>query len=234
MLKMEESKVATEKATVDDKCPRDCVENRTSEASGETSSQMSNSAAVHKANAETEARFNRMKLFHKVMQKSLERFIDHVSFNRFASMFRPLYKMNPQRMESIHRQFIDELRTAIQEDISRLIEEGQLEVKLDELDKLEKAAKNNPDPAWRPSGVPEQDFCSFLMPYYKKQEAYMRKELKKIQAENAALAQKVQSSRESIAQTENRISVAVDEWKASVTEFERLVSSLYPADVFDV
>lgn len=41
----------------------------------------------------------------------------------------------------------------------------------------------------------------------------MRLELKKIQAENAALAQKVQAGRESIAQTEHRISTAVDEWK---------------------
>ena len=36
----------------------------------------------------------------------------------------------------------------IKEDISRLIEEGMLEFKLNELDKLESAAKNNPDPAW--------------------------------------------------------------------------------------
>lgn len=41
----------------------------------------------------------------------------------------------------------------------------------------------------------------------------MRLELKKIQAENAALAQKVQAGRESIAQTEDRISTAVAEWK---------------------
>lgn len=41
----------------------------------------------------------------------------------------------------------------------------------------------------------------------------MRLELKKIQAENAALAQKVQAGRESIAQTEYRISTNVDEWK---------------------
>lgn len=51
------------------------------------------------------------------------------------------------------------------------------------------------------------------MPYYQKQEAYMRVELKKIQAENAALAQKVQDGRESIAETERHISSAVDEWK---------------------
>lgn len=51
------------------------------------------------------------------------------------------------------------------------------------------------------------------MPYYQKQKAYLRVELKKIQAENAALAQKVQDGRESIAETERHISLAVDEWK---------------------
>lgn len=51
------------------------------------------------------------------------------------------------------------------------------------------------------------------MPYYQKQEAYMRVELKKIQAENAALAKDVQDGRESIAETEHLISSAVDEWK---------------------
>ena len=36
----------------------------------------------------------------------------------------------------------------VKDDTSRLIEEGQLEVKLKELDKLERAAKKNPQPAW--------------------------------------------------------------------------------------
>lgn len=40
----------------------------------------------------------------------------------------------------------------------------------------------------------------------------MRLELKKIQAENAALAQKVQAARESITQTDHRICTAVEEW----------------------
>lgn len=67
----------------------------------------------------------------------------------------------------------------------------------------------------RPSGVPEEDLCSFLIPYYQKQEKYMQRELKKIQDENAALAQKVQAGRENIARTENHISNVVDEWKVS-------------------
>uniref|UniRef100_A0A672IT31 Polyamine-modulated factor 1-like n=1 Tax=Salarias fasciatus TaxID=181472 RepID=A0A672IT31_SALFA len=195
------------------------------------SSQMS----AGKPSEKTEPRFNRLKLFDKVIQKSMNKFID---FNRFASMFRPLYKENPQRMERIHEQFIEDLQKSIQEDISKLIEEGRLELKLNELDKLESAAKSNPSPAWRPTGVPEKDFCSFLVPYYQKQEAYMLLKLKKIKAENAALAQKVQAGRDSITQTEHSISAAVDEWKvrgkASVTEFETLAASLQPADVFDV
>ncbi|XP_029297538.1 polyamine-modulated factor 1 [Cottoperca gobio] len=232
---MEEGEAPTLKETVDNVCVKGSPKNQNNEATGEVSSQMSNPGSVCKpSEEEPESRYNRLKLFNKVMQKSLEKFIDHASFNRFASTFRPLYKKNPQRMESIHKQFIEELRTTIQEDISRLIEEGRLDFKLTELDKLENAAKKNKDPAWRPSGVPEQDVCSFLMPYYQKQEAYMRQELKKIQAENAALAQKVQAGRESSVQTEQRISTAVDEWKTTVTEFERLASSLCPADVFDV
>ncbi|KAL6117612.1 pmf1 [Pungitius sinensis] len=219
---------ATTKETLDQDSSKMSVVNRTNEATGEASSQ------ICKRPEETEARFKRRKLFDKVMQKSLEKFIEHASFNRFASTFRPLYKKNPQRMESIHKQFIAELQRTIQEDLSRLIDEGRLDFKLNELDQLEAAAKNNAEPAWRPSGVPEQDFCSFLMPYYKKQENYMRQELKKIKAENAALSQKAQAGRESLGQTEHRISTTVDEWKASVTEFERMASSLHPADVFDV
>lgn len=53
----------------------------------------------------------------------------------------------------------------------------------------------------------------------------MRLELKKIQAENAALAQKVQAGRESIAQTEHRISTTVDEWKVRETQLKIYIYS---------
>lgn len=69
----------------------------------------------------------------------------------------------------------------------------------------------------RPSGVPEQDVCSVLIPYHQGQEEYVRRELRKLQKENAALAQRVQSGRDTIAHTEQRIGAAVDEWK--VTDF---------------
>ncbi|KAE8285900.1 hypothetical protein D5F01_LYC15569 [Larimichthys crocea] len=148
---MEQSKVATQKESVNNTSVKDNTGEQTNEAKGDVSSKP---GSVTKPSEETEARYNRLKLFDKVMQKSLEKFIDHASFNRFASTFRPLYKKNPQRMENIHKQFIEELRRTVQDDISRLIEEGRLDFKLNELDKLERAAKNNPNNAWRPSGVP--------------------------------------------------------------------------------
>lgn len=40
------------------------------------------------------------------------------------------------------------VHVCLKEDISKLMEEGRLESKLNELDKLENAAKNNLDPAW--------------------------------------------------------------------------------------
>ncbi|XP_029020367.1 polyamine-modulated factor 1 [Betta splendens] len=222
------------KETPDNQCVKASAEGNTNETTEGMAPQTSNVDSDRRPPGETEVRYSRLKLFKKVTQKSLEKCIDHASFNTFASMFRPLYKKNPQKMEKIHKQFIDELRKAVQEDISRLIEEGQLELKLNELDKLEKAARNKSDPAWRPSGIPEQDFSSFLIPYYEKQDAYMKRQLKKIRAENAVLAQKVQAGRKKIAETENCIAMAFDELKATLAEFERSASSFCPADVFDV
>lgn len=46
----------------------------------------------------------------------------------------------------------------------------------------------------------------------------MRRELKKIKAENAALAQRVQAGREDIARTEQQLSTAVNDWKVSKKE----------------
>ncbi len=65
----------------------------------------------------------------------------------------------------------------------------------------------------RPSGVPEQDVCSGLVSYYKKQEEYMRIQLKKLQKENAGLALKVQTGRENITHTEQRVAAGVEEWR---------------------
>ncbi|KAJ8273724.1 hypothetical protein GJAV_G00104800 [Gymnothorax javanicus] len=180
----------------------------------------------------SDPRANRLKLFNKVMEKCLQRVIADASFHRFAKSFHPFYKRDHQLTEGIHRQFISDLQTTIQDDITQLMEEGDLQRKLEELDRLEQESKGNPEPVWRPSGVPEEDLVSFVMPYYLKQREYLRRELKKLQKENASLAQRVQAGRESVAETERRIASSVDEWTASTASLEAL-SSLSPMQNFD-
>ncbi|XP_016414395.1 polyamine-modulated factor 1-like [Sinocyclocheilus rhinocerous] len=174
----------------------------------------------------------RLKLFGKVMEKSLQWLLDNASFDRFSHCFQPLSKQNPQLTEAMHKQFISQLQTLVQREISTVIEEGDLQVKFEELDRLEELAKDTPRAAWRPSGVPEQDVCSGLVSYYKKQEEYMRIQLKKLQKENAGLAQKVQAGRENITHTEQHIAAGVEEWRASLEDLEAFVSTLSPSEHF--
>ena len=71
---MEESEVATtQKEAVDNVCVKDAAEEQVNEATGDVSSQMS----VSKPSEEPKTRYNRLKLFDKVMQKSLEKFVEH-------------------------------------------------------------------------------------------------------------------------------------------------------------
>ncbi|KAM4621826.1 polyamine-modulated factor 1 [Polymixia lowei] len=231
---MDEHTEAVNKESTGNVCTAETSEGQTSDTKEKIPTRLLNDGNVEKRRETRGPPGSRLKLFNSVMDKSLKKYIDGASFHRFAKTFHPFYKRNPQVMENIHKQFIADLQRTIQEDISRLIVEGELQCKLDELDKLEKAAEKSTDPTWRPSGVPEQDLCSFVMPFYQKQKVYLQQELKKIQGENAALAQKVLSGREGITQTEQRIATAADEWKASVREYQSLASSLCPIDDFDV
>lgn len=82
---MEESEVATQKETVASTCVRDSAENQSNEATGEVSNPAA--AAVCKPAEETGARFNRLKLLDKVMQKSLEKFIDIARYCDFFCVY---------------------------------------------------------------------------------------------------------------------------------------------------
>jgi len=176
---------------------------------------------------------NRLKIFNKAMEKSLQRLIADASFHRFAQSFHPFYKDNPQTTKQIHHQFIASLQDHIQKDISIVIEECELQCKLEELDRLCDAAKDNTEAAWRPSGLPEQDISSFLMPYYRKQELVMRRKVEKLTKENEELARTVQEGRSAIANAEQLIAAEVEKWKAPVEQLRSCISTLCPEDPFD-
>uniref|UniRef100_A0A674BCM8 Uncharacterized protein n=1 Tax=Salmo trutta TaxID=8032 RepID=A0A674BCM8_SALTR len=120
---------------------------------------------------------NRQLLFSKVTEKSLEKMPGTYFMNNTFG----------HTSQNIHKQLRQYLQRTLQGGAT--VQTGS----------AEQAAKNSQDPAWLLRGVPEQDLCSFVMPYYLKQEQ-----------ENAVLAQRVQAGREGINQTEQRIATAVE------------------------
>ena len=70
---MEENSETKKKETTEN----DSSEKQANEATGEVSSEISKKEKVVKPPEETTARYDRMKLFDKVMQKSLNKFIEH-------------------------------------------------------------------------------------------------------------------------------------------------------------
>ncbi len=77
---MAQNEVATQKDNVDNAAVKDVAENQTNEATGEVSSEVPDPGTVCKPPEEAEARYNRLKLFNKVMHKSLEKFVDHARY----------------------------------------------------------------------------------------------------------------------------------------------------------
>ena len=79
---MEESGAATQGEAGNNTCVRDSAENQTNGAAGGVSSQASEPGPGRKPTEEPGARFNRLKLFDKVMQKSLEKLIEHARYTQ--------------------------------------------------------------------------------------------------------------------------------------------------------
>uniref|UniRef100_A0A4W5LA09 Uncharacterized protein n=1 Tax=Hucho hucho TaxID=62062 RepID=A0A4W5LA09_9TELE len=179
---------------------------------------------------------NRQLLFNKVTEKSLEKFISDA---RFGHTFNPFYKKNPRVTENIHKQLRKYLQRTLQDWAPS---RWELQCKLVLRDKLEEAAKNSQYPAWLVTVCHQRRCWGTSLrptpPYYLKQEACLRRELKKIWQENAVLARRVQAGRKGITQTEQRSATAVEgecnrRHCASVSEFQMLSSSLCPPATFD-
>ncbi|XP_075704147.1 polyamine-modulated factor 1, partial [Rhinoderma darwinii] len=102
--------------------------------------------------------------------------------------------------------------SSINGEIQELKDEGNLESLLDTLDKLESEAGNT-DLQWRPSGIPEDDVRSHLVPYLLQQREYVRRLVKEKRQENARLAQSVLAGRETIDRMRKEIERRQQTWQ---------------------
>uniref|UniRef100_A0A670ZL90 Polyamine modulated factor 1 n=1 Tax=Pseudonaja textilis TaxID=8673 RepID=A0A670ZL90_PSETE len=118
----------------------------------------------------------------------------------FSKCYSCLYKAHPEFTKCVYNQFISHLQNSVQEEVQALKEEGNLPVLLKSLDKLEREAKDKEGPAWRPTGIPEEDVRGAVVPYLLKQRKSLQKSLREKQERNSQLAATVLAGRQRIAE----------------------------------
>ncbi|NXU37440.1 PMF1 factor, partial [Drymodes brunneopygia] len=135
------------------------------------------------------------------------------SYQRFVSCYRCFYKLQPQLTRSIYDQFISQLQASIKEEIQEVKNEGNLEGLLGSLDKIVEEAKEREEPAWRPSGVPEDDICSAMVPYLLKHRCHLRRALGDREEHNRKVAESVLMGRDRIAELQQLIQARQQAWQ---------------------
>ncbi|NXT79483.1 PMF1 factor, partial [Zapornia atra] len=135
------------------------------------------------------------------------------SYQRFASCYRCFYKLQPEMTRSIYDQFVSQLQASVKEEIREVKEEGNLDMLFNSLDKIVEEAKNQEEPAWRPSGVPEDDIRSAMVPYLLKHRSYLCKVLKEKEELNRKVAQSVLTGRNRIAELQQLIEARKHTWQ---------------------
>ncbi|KAJ7406326.1 Polyamine-modulated factor 1 [Pitangus sulphuratus] len=165
----------------------------------------------------------RAQVFSTVVDTFLEKLVAAGSYQRFASCYRCFYKLQPQLTRSIYDQFISQLQSSIKEEIQEVKNEGNLEGLFNSLDKIVEEAKDREEPAWRPSGIPEEDIRSALLPYLLKHHSYLRKVLREKEEENRKVAKSVLAGRDRIAELQQLIQARKQAWQAIGKEQRELI-----------
>ncbi|XP_041253146.1 polyamine-modulated factor 1 [Onychostruthus taczanowskii] len=165
----------------------------------------------------------RSQLFNIVVDMFLEKLVAAGSYQRFVSCYRCFYKLKPQLTRSIYDQFISQLQASIKEEIQEVKNEGNLEELFSSLDKMVEEAKDREEPAWRPSGIPEQDVRGALVPSLLQHRAHLRRALRQRRERSSSLAQSVLAGRSRIAELQQMIQARQQAWQAISKEQRELI-----------
>ncbi|KAM9623166.1 polyamine-modulated factor 1-like isoform 1-T1 [Morphnus guianensis] len=158
----------------------------------------------------------RAEVFATVVDTFLEKLVAAGSYQKFANCYRCFYKLQPEVTRSIYDQFISQLETSVKDEIQEVKNEGNLELLFNSLDKMVEEAKNQEEPAWRPSGIPEEDIRSAMVPYLLKHRSYLRKILKEKEEENRKVAESVLAGRNRIGELQQLIQARKHAWQVKI------------------
>ncbi|XP_069432694.1 polyamine-modulated factor 1 isoform X1 [Ovis canadensis] len=147
-------------------------------------------------------------------------------FQRFTDYYKSFYQLQPEMTQRIHDKFITQLQTSIQEEISEIKAEGNLEAVLIALDTIVEESKDRTEPAWRPSGIPEKDLRSAMAPYLLQQRGALQRRVQKQEAENRQLADAVLAGRRQLEELQLQAQARQQAWQALHREQKELLAVL--------
>ncbi|KAM6219104.1 polyamine-modulated factor 1 [Rhynchocyon petersi] len=156
----------------------------------------------------------------------LQKLIAAGSYQRFMDCYKRFYQLQPEMTQRIYDKFITQLQTSVWEEISEIKQEGNLEAVLNALDKIVEEGKDRKEPAWRPSGIPEEDMRSVLVPYFLQQRDSLRRRVQKQEAENQQLAAAVLAGRRQVEELQLQVQARQQAWQVLHREQRELLAVL--------
>ncbi|XP_032319941.1 polyamine-modulated factor 1 isoform X1 [Camelus ferus] len=194
--------------------------------------------------APTGTTISRVKLFDTMVDTFLQKLVASGSYRRFTDCYKRFYQLQPEMTQRIYDKFITQLQTSIRsftstlshcrmglvqqqnDEISEIKEEGNLEAVLNALDVIVEEGKDRREPAWRPSGIPEKDLRSTLVPYFLQQRDALQRRVQKQEAENRQLADAVLAGRRQVEELQLQVQARQQAWQALHREQKELVAVL--------
>ncbi|XP_065731716.1 polyamine-modulated factor 1 isoform X3 [Phocoena phocoena] len=168
---------------------------------------------------------SRVKLFDTMVDTFIQKLVAAGSYQRFTDCYKCFYQLQPEMTRRIYDKFVTQLQTSIQE-ISEIKAEGNLEAVLNALDAIVEGSKDCEEPAWRPSGIPEKDLCSAVVPYFLQQRDALQRRVQKQEAENRQLADAVLAGRRQVEELQLQGQARQQAWQALHREQKELVAVL--------
>ncbi|XP_004284618.2 polyamine-modulated factor 1 isoform X1 [Orcinus orca] len=169
---------------------------------------------------------SRVKLFDTMVDTFIQKLVAAGSYQRFTDCYKCFYQLQPEMTRRIYDKFVTQLQTSIQEEISEIKAEGNLEAVLNALDAIVEGSKDCEEPAWRPSGIPEKDLCSAVVPYFLQQRDALQRRVQKQEAENRQLADAVLAGRRQVEELQLQGQAQQQAWQALHREQKELLTVL--------
>lgn len=169
---------------------------------------------------------SRVKLLDTMVDTFLKKLVAAGSYQRFSECYKRFSQLQSEMSKRIYDKFVTQLQTSILEEIAEIKSEGNLEAVLNALDVLVEEGKDRKEPAWRPSGVPEGDLRSPLLPYYLRQRDALRRLVQKQETENQQLAEQVLAGRRQVEELQLQCQARHQSWQTLHREQKELLAVL--------